>query len=361
VTFERILVTGASGLVGTRLCEHLRLGHGVAVRGAIHDPRRAIRLARLDVELVRVDLRDRAGLARAVDGCDAVVHCAYGTTGTARTRRELTGNAAGALAELARRAGVRRFVHLSSVAVWGFSPTRPELDESAPVSPAGNPYSAGKIDAERAIAAAQARGLPAVVLRPTNVFGPWAPAFTVAPVEALRTGAVALVGDGSGPANHLYVDNLVHAIVRGLESDEAVGGTFVVSDPDGVTWRGLYEAYAGTASPPWTVRSLPIEEYRRLRGRPGPRTLLTAAAERPALRALGRRAVRAVPGARARVRRLATGGGDGLPSEELAALQVSGVRFRLDRAREGLGYNPPVAFDEALRLTRDWLRFARLA
>lgn len=361
MTFQRILVTGASGFVGTRLCEHLRLEHGSVVRGTVHDPRKAVQLARLDVERVNVDLAEPATLERALDGCDAVVHCAYGTTGTARVRRRLTGEATGTLAELARRAGVRRFVHLSSVAVWGLTPQDRSLDESVPPVPVGHPYVDGKIESERQIAAARERGLATVVLRPTNVFGPWAPAFTVGPAQAIRNGGVALIGEGAGPANHLYVDNLVHAIELALESDGAVGGTFVVSDPDGVSWRDLYEAYARFGDPPRPVRSLPVDEYRRLTDKNRrPRALLIAAGDRPGLRSAGRVALRLVPGAQARVRQIAGGEGTALPSEELAALHVSNVRFSLDRAREVLGYRPPVGLDEALKLTGAWLKFARL-
>lgn len=359
--FERVLVTGASGLVGTRVCEHLRLGRGATVRATVHNPRHAVRLARLDVERVHIELGDPTSLERALDGCDAVVHCAYGTRGTPRVRRTLTGHATGALAELARRAGVRRFVHLSSVAVWGLEPRDGILDESVLPSPVGHSYVDGKIDSEREVAAAHARGLQTVVLRPTNIFGPWANAFTVAPVQALRSGGVALVGEGRGPANHVYIDNVVHAIERGLESERAVGGTFVISDPDILSWRELYEAYAQLASPPWTVRSLPVDEYRRAAGKNRrPRNLLIAAGDRPAVRALGRRAMRLVPGARHRVRQIAAGPGSAVPSEELAALQVSNVQFRLDHAREVLGYDPPVGLDEALRITGEWLQFARL-
>ena len=362
MNFQRILVTGASGFVGTRLCEHLRLTHDATVRGTAHDPRKAVRLARLDVERVSVDLGDPASLERALDGCDAVVHCAYGTTGTARLRRKLTGEATGTLAELARRAGVRRFVHLSSVAVWGLTPQDRELNESVPLTPVGHPYVDGKIESERGIAAARERGLATVVLRPTNVFGPWAPAFTAGPARAIRSGDVALIGEGKGPANHLYVDNLVHAIMRALDNDRAVGGIFVVSDPDGISWRELYDAYAGFSSPPRPVRSLPLDEYRRLTDKNRrPRALLIAAGDRPGLRAAGRRALRLVPGAQRRVRQIAGGGGSSRPSEELAALHVSNVRFALDHARDELGYDPPVSLDEALRLTGEWLRFARLA
>lgn len=389
-TYSRILITGASGFIGCRLAEHLWLGHGLTVRGMIHVPARAVRLARLDVELVHADLFDRASLIRAVEGCDAVVHCAYGTEGSARRRRRVTGEATGALAEVALEHGVKRFVHLSSVAVWGFSPDRPVIDESVPVLDSNHPYVGGKVDAEREVAAAIRRGLPAVILRPTNVFGPFSQIFTLAPIRTLREGRVGLVGEGRGPANAVYVDNVVDAILRALESERALGETFIVSDDDGVTWREFYEAYARMASPAWEVRSIPLEQFRRL-GKPGSarflhsllaepaalarsseaKALLRAAAEKPSLRALARKSGRLVPGGSARLRRWAEGrdrAGSAnearteafLPSEELARLQTSGVLFRTDKARSILGYEPPVRFDVAMRLTEEWLRFARL-
>ncbi len=369
--YERILVTGASGFIGCRLVEHLRLGPAVPVRAMMHDPARAARVARLDAELVRADLADPASLERALDGCDAIVHCAYGSGGPARERRRLTGQATARLADLALARGVRRFVHLSTVAVWGFAPPAGILDERSPVRPSGHPYVGGKIDAERAMAAACARGLPGVVLRPANVWGPWAPAFTVAPVRALAANAPALVGEGAASANAIYVDNLVHGIVRALEEERAVGETFVLSSDD-VTWRELYEAYARLFDPPREVRSL---DPARIAQGVGPRQLLRdlgalvrspeakalarAAAERPALRALvpGRLARRL----RDRIERPATGAAAAPPpSPELAALHTSGVTFRTDKARDVLAYEPPVSFETAMRLTGEWLRFARL-
>ena len=353
----RVLVTGASGFIGSRVCEHLRLGRDVPVRALVHDPARAARVARLDVELLRGDLTDSASLERAVAGCDAVVHCAYGTTGTGRERRTVTGMGAGLMAEAARRAGVSRFVHLSSVSVWGFDPGPGPIDEATPVVGASkHPYVAGKRDAEREVAAAAERGLPAVVLRPTNVFGPFSPLFTIGPVRQLRDGGVALVGDGSTPANTVYVDNVVHAIQLALEDDRAVGETFVVSDEDGVTWRQLYEAYARMASPPWEVRSLPLDQ---VRGRRSPaRALARAAAEsRLVRRAVAHRSVRALArrGAQAVLRPPQSG----LPSEELSQMQTSTAVFRAEKIRSRLGYLPPVSFELAMRLTEEWLRFAR--
>jgi nucleoside-diphosphate-sugar epimerase len=379
--YERILVTGASGFVGCRLCEHLVLAHGATVRGTYHRPARAARVARLGIELVRLDLADEASIAAAVDGCDAVVHCAYGIEGDERTRRELTGAAAGRVADAALRRGARRLVHLSSIAVWGFDAGPGEIDEALPPRRTGDAYVDGKVDAEEAVAEAAAHGLPAVVLRPANVYGPWSPLWTVAPVRALRAGDPVLVGDGAAPANTVYVDNLVSAVVFALADDRAVGRTFVVVDEDGVSWRGLHEAYSALAAPPLPVRSLPLAEWRRRTARrtsfrdvlrdlrslvrsPQAAELVSVAASLPALRRVGARVLRFVPGGSARVRRPAVASPaagprvPALPSPELVAVQTSGAVFRA-RGLRSLGWTPPVQIDDAFELTAEWLRFAR--
>ncbi|MDX6515572.1 MAG: hypothetical protein QOH73_1238 [Gaiellaceae bacterium] len=382
-----ILVTGASGFIGCRLVEWLRLGLGADVRAGIHQPENAARLARLDVELAPIDLADPESLARAVEGCEAVVHCAYGTSGSDRERRALTGEATGRLAEIARRAGVERFVQLSSVAVWGFDPGTRTLDETVVPEPSSDPYSGGKQAAEAALAAVAARGLATVVLRPTNVFGPYSAAFTVAPIQALAHGDVALVGTGGAPANAVYVDTVVAAIVAALERDEALGETFVVSDPAQPSWRELLEAYASLFDPTLPVRTVSVEEYRRAQKaqRPGPRALvrelrvvarspqlrsaLAVAATQPTLRRIGATVARAVPGGRERLRpgptlvdaaAPAVPRAPRLPSPELVALQTTGVRYDTTKAERLLGIQPPADFERALALTAEWLRSARL-
>jgi predicted dehydrogenase/nucleoside-diphosphate-sugar epimerase len=399
-TYKKILVTGASGFLGCRLSEHLRLAHGASVRAMIHRPERAMRLARLDVELVPGDLADPTSIERAVAGCDAVVHCAIGSDDDPGAYRFLTGKAAGTVAQAALRSGVKRFVHLSSVAVHGYTPVEPEVDEETPLRFTGDAYADAKIEAEAELDAALERGLPAVILRPTNIFGPYSAIFTEAPIAALKRGHVALAGDGAGPANTVYVDNVVHAITLALQSEHAVGERFVVSDDDGTTWRRLYEAYARLISPSCRVRSAPFAELYpepearapevhsppadvARNGRSSPaRNLRRVAVEQPVVRALGRVVLSPFPHAKDRLfdwliapppssppptvapapepappLRFAP---DEIPSKGFAEIQSSGVLFRAGKAREILGFEPDVRFDLAIELTGQWLRFTRL-
>src|SRR5262249_48955859 len=75
----RGLLTGASGVIGCRAAGVLALGGDWQVRALVHRPTSAARLARLPVEMVQGDLKAPQDMARAVEGCDAVVHCAIGT------------------------------------------------------------------------------------------------------------------------------------------------------------------------------------------------------------------------------------------------------------------------------------------
>src|SRR5690606_2554631 len=210
MTPRKILVTGATGFIGSRLCELLSLEYRLPYRALVRDFSRAVRIARLDVELMAGDMLDADSLARAVAGCDAVVNLAHGDDKT--TKKQTTN-----LVDACTRAGVRRLVHVSSMAVHVPSPGVPVLTEAtAPIKRWGEAYSDAKAAGEAVVTAAGTRGaLETVVLRPTIVYGPYS--FFVTPIaQYARAGHVSLVDGGRGLCNAVYVDDVCEAILAAL-------------------------------------------------------------------------------------------------------------------------------------------------
>lgn len=169
---KRFLVAGAGGFLGGHILEGF-LARGLPAAGA--DLRGARRPDGVDggVPWFDIDLFDAASLDRALAGQDVVVNATGLFDITAPPAALHRVNAAGAqnLARAACRAGVRRFVHLSTVGVYGW-PRRIPCDEHSPKRPA-NPYELSKWLGEKAVMkVAGSEGLPAVVLRPTLVYGP---------------------------------------------------------------------------------------------------------------------------------------------------------------------------------------------
>ena len=194
-----------------------------------------------------------------------------------------------------------------------------------------------------------------MILRPGIVYGPrsqWIAGFARAVVE----GSASVVADGRGVCNAIYVDNLVHAVDLALEREEAAAKRS--SSP------------TTTPSPGGCSTSRSAGRWALLgRGRRPPAPLVATDAGRAPARAQGGsgRARRPRPGseggAQARFDawpsfRLPSLAGPRRPTLETSILQTCGYRFPTTKARRMLGFEPPVAFDEACRRTVAWLGFA---
>ncbi|MCJ7725370.1 MAG: NAD-dependent epimerase/dehydratase family protein, partial [Acidimicrobiia bacterium] len=170
------VVTGASGHLGANLIPLLR-SQGAAVRVVAHRNVEAFEGA--EVEVMRGDVLDRAGLESAFAGADVVYHLAaiISITGdpTGIVHRVNVEGAANA-AEAARAVGVGRFVHCSSIHAFDLSIKAAVIDESSPRVPAGSAghaaYDRSKADGERRVREVIAAGLDGVIVHPTSVIGP---------------------------------------------------------------------------------------------------------------------------------------------------------------------------------------------
>lgn len=317
------LVTGASGFIGARLVQ--RLTHeGCVVRALVRDIRKAESLRRFRVAVAEADLRDTVSLRKIVSNCDIVFHCAAITTEMGDRRIFYQTNVLGTknMIEASLASGVSRFVHLSSVAVYGFDP--PEtVDETQSFAYTGNPYADSKIDAEKEVWHVSRRGMAVVILRPTNVYGPGSYTWTVRPVELLRSGRLFLVDGGNGICNHLYIDNLLDAIILAAQSRDAIGEAYQVTDGHPITWKEFFGYYAEMAGRKG-IPSIPA----RLA------SVIGWAAEKASL----------VSGKPPRITR------------EAIRFLKRRSRFSIEKARRELRFEPRVSLTEGMVKTGQWLR-----
>lgn len=172
-----VLVTGASGFVGAAIADAFaRAGFAVSVLARASSPR--TNLDTLDARVVEGDIRDRAAVARALQGQRYLVHAAADYRLWIPDPDEMrANNVAGTevLMEEALRAGLQRVVYTSSVATLRLHPDGTPADESRPNDEAGTigVYKQSKVAAERAVERlVRERGLPAVIVNPSTPIGP---------------------------------------------------------------------------------------------------------------------------------------------------------------------------------------------
>ena len=264
----RVLVTGATGFVGTNLVEALHR-RGDQVRCLVRSPERAKVLAGQGAELVIGDLDQRAALAQAVAGTDVVYHLAALTkhidpNEMYRVNRNGSANLMQACAESPQPPTV---VMVSSVAAAGPIPRgklRTEADPPAPISIYGKSKYAGEQAAEKL-----AGRVPVTIVRPGAVFGPHDTGFLQV-CRAIRL----LRGHGAAglrppPMTWIYVGDLVELMLRAAER-----GQRVPADGGGPAGQGRYFA-AAPEYPTWSemgriLRPLLDRPYAPLVRIPGP-------------------------------------------------------------------------------------------
>jgi UDP-glucose 4-epimerase len=305
---RKVLVTGGAGFIGSHLVRGLlERGDAVRVLDNFSTGNRA-NLEGVDVEVVEGELRSYERVHNAVRGSEVVFHLGALGSVPRSVQDPLTTSAViveGTLNVLlaARDEGVRRVVYASSSSVYGSAASLP-AQEGSPVDPI-SPYGVAKLAAERYCVSFSRvyESFETVVLRYFNVFGPrQSPRSQYAAVVPLFLTAIAagepvtIFGDGEQSRDFTYVENVVGANLHAAEAERANGLIFNVA-----------------AGAPRSVNTL-VETISELLGKPAERTF---APPRP---------------------------GDLRDSyADIAA------------AREILGWEPTVGFEEGLRLTAESL------
>ena len=225
----RVLVTGASGFLGGHVAERLS-ARGDTVRALVRKTSNTRHLQTLaGVELFEGSVEQASRVVEAVDGVDAIVHCAGIVK--ARTSDEFfMVNVGGTsnLVDAARKAGKKlaRLVHVSSLEAAGPSADgRPvPVDQENPVTA----YGRSKLAAEKVVLAASAE-VPVTILRPGAIYGPRDGEILEA-FKAIERGLLPLVGDGSAKGVWIYATDCADVCVRAIDAGVPSGRVYFVDD-----------------------------------------------------------------------------------------------------------------------------------
>lgn len=237
----RILVTGASGFVGQSLIKVLKQRDVSLVVGV----GRQLTESLADVFFSVPDFTNQAAWQKPLAGCDVVIHLAARVHVMAESAADplaefRNANVEGTkcLAESAVRAGVKRFVYVSSVKVNGEETAQPynELDEPNPQ----DAYGVSKWEAEQILHKISAEtGLEVVIVRPPLVYGVGVKGNFARMIKALQRGLPLPLASIKNLRSFIYVENLVDALVLCAAHPSAAGKIYLVSDGQDISTPDL--------------------------------------------------------------------------------------------------------------------------
>jgi nucleoside-diphosphate-sugar epimerase len=314
-------ITGATGFLGGHTLDRL-LAAGHSVRALVRRPDGAERLRQRGVDVVIGPITDRAAAAQAFAGCDVVLHIAAALDGPYGTQHHTNVEGTRAVMHAAADAGVRRVVHVSTIAVYA-SPLNGTIAEDAPTVPGVYAYSVTKKLAEEVVRTVGAqRGLDWAIIRPGMIYGPGARTWTEALFRLATAPLTPFPIGGHGTAQPIFVSDVVDLMLLLGDHPEASGRAFNCTPDPAPTWRAWLTAYARLAGvePNWV---------------PLPRPLIHALAGTAML--------------------LSPVGGFASELPDLAAFVIGDKTFSTARAR-ALGWAPRFDLDAGARACADWLR-----
>ncbi len=312
------LVTGATGFLGGAVARRLA-NEGVYVKALARRPGRDAYLRDVPkIEIVSGDMLDAERMQAVTQGCDYVFHVAAALGGSLSHQRKLNVDGTRHVMQAAAAAGVRRVVHVSTIAVYGYGYTS-DVTEDMPQRPGRVPYNVSKSEAEAVV---RASSVPYSIIRPGMIYGPRSGMWTAFMFNLGKRNPTIFLGDGSGYAHPIYVDDVVDLTVLLATHPVAEHEAFNCAPDPAPTWREFLSGYSRLAG------------HQRWFGLPVLPLKLLAPAVELALTLRGE------------------------PQDVPALIPFLQARktYRMDKARRLLGWEAQVSLDEGMRRCEPWLR-----
>jgi len=259
---KRVLVTGANGFIGQRLCQELS-SRGYKVTGAVRQAVESNKSSSVSY-LALGELSDSANWSNALSGVECVVHLAARvhvmrdeSADPLEEFRRINTLGTERLARIASACGVTRLIYVSSIKVNGEETVGghiySERDKPAPI----DPYGISKWEAEQALSrVAKETGLEIVIVRPPLVYGPGVKGNFERMLHVICKRIPLPFSTISNLRSLLYIDNLVDALRICVTHPAAVGKTYLLSDDEDISTANLMRLLGEAMGKP--VRFFPV-------------------------------------------------------------------------------------------------------
>lgn len=342
----RVVVFGAGGFLGGTVCEELCQRKDIELLACIRRWASAVRLARRGIEIRQIDLENKAAVSPLIEGADAVINASM----PAPARES---ELAAYLYLACAGAGVRRFIQLSSAAVYG-DRSGVVVEDMAP-TPLDD-YSRGKAETERRLAAAAHQSNTQLyILRPSIIYGPFSDAWTVRYVRRIIAGRWRTLGRaGEGTCNLIHARDVARLVIAAATAD-TVHGTQVlnVNGSGAVSWNEYIEHLGDALRIPNRVKP----NVMRFRGMALTAQILQLGSRMKWVRSMYRRADGKARSAMTSAQAVTTL----YPSPGELSLLSRKVHYSSERATKILGLSPSISIEEGVRESVDWCRVHGIA
>jgi nucleoside-diphosphate-sugar epimerase len=322
------LITGGGGFIGLHLGNRLAAGGNQVIGLDLHFPRGGGGYLHENFRPVRADFRNRGLMEEIIGGVNTVFHLAGAHLQISLPASEywsVNVHSLGPLLDLADRAGVRRFVHVSSVGVYGNLAAWP-ADEETPCNPAsiyGETKLAGEVEVRKYC---EKTGFQAVIVRPAWVYGPGCPR-TLKLYNTLRKRRFVMVGAGRNLRHPVYIKDMVDALILAARSGSAAGQTIVIGGERAVTTEELVGSFCSVLGLPKPKIKLPMKLGEVIAT--GLETVFTLTGKEPPF------------------------------SRRSLEFFSTNNSFDISKAKKFLGFHPSFTLEEGLKETREWLEKAQ--
>lgn len=240
----KICVTGASGFVGHALVMRL-LDQGHAVI-AVDDASSTIDNPTdfpPHLSQVRLNLLNPTELLPYIAGCDCVVHLVHNDQASLFDQLDFAIRSNETLLRVCAEAQVKKFIHISSTAVYGDPPPSGVITEASPYLASIRPQTSIRQAAEKRVLETEAGDTEVVVLQIGRVYGAGMGGETERSLNQMKTTLMPIVRQGTGYCNLIYIDDVVSAIVRACEVPNLHQQRFIITQDQPVSWSALLSGY----------------------------------------------------------------------------------------------------------------------